>query len=51
MNIRSFSVNLDIKDVMEWIAEVNRFVKYIEAPEEKRVNLVVCGLVSNASAW
>ncbi|GKC67890.1 hypothetical protein Tco_1100488 [Tanacetum coccineum] len=51
VNILSFNGTLAIEDFVDWLAEVDRFFKYMEIPEDQRVRLVACRLKGCASAW
>ena len=51
VDIPNFLGNLNIKDFIDWIADIDKFFDYMGAPEKKRVRLVACRLKRCASAW
>ena len=51
VDIPFFSGNLNIKDCIDWVADIDRLFDYMEVPEEKRVSLVACRLKGGTSAW
>lgn len=44
VDIPYFNGNLNIKEFLDQIAEIDRFFKYMEIPKGKRVRLVACCL-------
>ena len=44
VNIPSFSGSLNIDELLDWVAQVDKFFDYMEVPEEKIVKLVACML-------
>ena len=47
-DILFFSGNFNIED---FIADIDKFLDYMEVPEEKRVRLVACRLKGGVSVW
>ena len=51
VDIPFFSGNLNIEDLINWVAEIDKFFDYIEVPKEKQEKLVACRLKGGASTW
>ena len=51
VGIPYFNGNLDIEEILDWLAEVDRFFNYMEIPEKRKVKMVVCQLKGGASIW
>ena len=50
VDILYFNDNLNIEDLIDWHADIDKYFNYMEIPEEKRVRLVACRLKGGASA-
>ena len=50
VDILYFNDNLNIEDLIDWHADIDKYFNYMEIPEEKRVRLVACRLKRGASA-
>ena len=46
-----FNGTFNIEEFLDWLAEVERFFDYKDAPKERRVKTVACRLKGGASAW
>lgn len=51
MDIPPFNGTLHIEDFIEWMAKVERFLDYMQIPEEQQVKLVLVRFEGVASAW
>ena len=51
VDIPFFSGNIKIKDFIDWIVEIDKFINYMEVSEEKRVKLMAYRLKGGAFAW
>ncbi|GKA33537.1 hypothetical protein Tco_0719966 [Tanacetum coccineum] len=49
--IPNFVRNLDIKAVLDWLYEVDKFFDIMEVPEEEQVKVVAYRLCGGAGAW
>ena len=50
VDIPYFNSNLNIKDFIDWLADIDKFFDYMEVLEEMRVRLVACRLKGGAFA-